>query len=68
MKGTNDPLSQEGSSGQMIALCVTVTSIHINKSTGLCLFAVIVTCWYRENSQLMVDPKKSLLLLLLPLP
>lgn len=37
MKGTNDPLSQEGTSGQMIVVCVTVTSFHINKSTGLCL-------------------------------
>lgn len=45
MKGSNDPPSQEGSSGQMITLCLTVTSIHINKSTGLCLFAVSVTCW-----------------------
>ena len=59
MKSTNDPLSPEGSGGQMIALCVTVTSIHINKSTGLCLLAVSVTCWYRENSQLMVGPKKK---------
>lgn len=61
LKGTNEPLSLEDSSGQMIVLCVTVTSIHIHKHRGPCRFAVSVTWWYRKYSQLMMGPKSLLL-------
>ena len=38
--------------------CVRLSHLPILINPQDCLFAVSVTCWYRENSQLMVDPKK----------